>query len=95
MAQTVTNVDHAMMRIAMLDKLTRIAEYIGTVTNADNGNDQFDAHAIVCEAYQAVDRDPQMAGKQMDGNVLKTRCRSCGAYLVKGKCPVSRKDCGR
>jgi len=23
------------------------------------------------------------------------RCRSCGAALLKGRCPVDRKDCGR
>jgi rRNA maturation protein Nop10 len=34
-------------------------------------------------------------GEYMDGNVLKRRCPSCGAYLIKGRCPVSRKDCGR
>jgi DNA-directed RNA polymerase subunit RPC12/RpoP len=25
----------------------------------------------------------------------ETRCRSCGALLIKGKCPVEKKDCGR
>jgi len=25
----------------------------------------------------------------------KKRCKSCGAFLIKGKCPVDKKDCGR
>jgi len=34
-------------------------------------------------------------GQEKDGDKTKTRCKSCGAFLVKGKCPVSAKDCGR
>jgi hypothetical protein len=34
-------------------------------------------------------------GQEMDGDKKKTRCKSCGALLVNGKCPVNAKDCGR
>jgi hypothetical protein len=27
--------------------------------------------------------------------ILRRRCRSCGAALVRGRCPVDKKDCGR
>jgi hypothetical protein len=39
--------------------------------------------------------DKLKPGQEMDGDKKKTRCSSCGAFLVKGKCPVSAKDCGR
>ena len=34
-------------------------------------------------------------GQFMDGDVVKTRCKYCGAVKQNGKCPVSKKDCGR
>lgn len=34
-------------------------------------------------------------GQQMDGDVIVTRCKYCGAIKRNGKCPVSKRDCGR
>ena len=41
------------------------------------------------------DKKDLKPGEFMDGDEKKKRCKSCGTTLVKGKCPVSAKDCGR
>jgi len=41
------------------------------------------------------DKDPSK-DKEVTGKTWKgIRCKYCGTNLVKGKCPVNKKDCGR
>lgn len=34
-------------------------------------------------------------GQFMDGNVVRSRCKYCGAVKQNGRCPVSKRDCVR
>ncbi len=37
----------------------------------------------------------QIERTENDWYVVRVRCRSCGAFKVKGRCPVGKRDCGR